>query len=193
MPAKDIDYRIAFELRQVVGADDGVVVPAPDIIHARLKFNDVLQSGLVSDHPIHSAHNAAEREPSRRISGSKLFESLKHSVLVEFAIAKIGFGVNPDFQLPGLLSNRRVDSRRSQPTQVLVPLAGIYDMNRLVAALKSLFNEWEQHAVLFVFVRTGIHPLLIDYQSYSEHPLRSLVKIALKPIFHMKSPAELTP
>jgi hypothetical protein len=36
---------------------------------------------------------------------------------------------------------------------MLLPLMGIDDVNGLIAALKSLFNEWKQHAIFFVFVR----------------------------------------
>jgi hypothetical protein len=43
MRAKNIDYGIAFELREMICADDRVVVPASDIIHTRFKFNDILQ------------------------------------------------------------------------------------------------------------------------------------------------------
>ena len=100
MCAHDIDHGIASQLREVVSANDRVVVPAPDVIHTRFKFNDVLQPGTFSNCPIHSTHDAAERKPSRCISGSKLFESIEHPVLIEFTIAKIGFSVYLDFQLP---------------------------------------------------------------------------------------------
>jgi hypothetical protein len=80
-------------------------------------------------------------------------ECLQHPVLIELTIAKIGFGVDLDFQLPSLLGSRRVDSRGSQPTQMFIPLLGIHDMNGLVPALKSLLNEWKQHAIFFVVIR----------------------------------------
>jgi hypothetical protein len=91
-------------------------------------------------------------KPPRQISRSKLFQSLQHPVLTEIAIAEIGFGVDLDFQLPGLLYSRRVDARGGQPTQMFVSLLGIDNLNGLVAVLESLFDEWKQHAVFFVVI-----------------------------------------
>jgi hypothetical protein len=82
-----------------------------------------------------------------------LFEGLKHPVLIESAVAKIGFSVDFDFQLPGPFSNGRVDSRRSQPTQMLVPLMWIDDMYGLIAALKPLLDKREQHSIFLVVIR----------------------------------------
>jgi len=36
---------------------------------------------------------------------------------------------------------------------MLFTLLGIDDLNGLVAALQSLFNEWKQHAIFFFVVR----------------------------------------
>ena len=104
--AHDVNHRISTKLCEMIGADSRVVVPAPNVIHARFKLNDVLEPRFLTDHTIHSADDAAEREPSSLVSGGQLFESLKHAVRIEFTIGKIRFSVDLDFQLPGLLSSR---------------------------------------------------------------------------------------
>ncbi len=48
------------------------------------------------------------------------------------------------------VGGRRVDPYRSQPLWMSVTLIRIDDMNRLIAALESVLNEWKQHAILFV-------------------------------------------
>ena len=52
--------------------------------------------------------------------------------------------------LSALLRSRRVDSYLSQALEVVLTLIRINHVNRLVAALESIFYEWEQDPILFV-------------------------------------------
>jgi hypothetical protein len=54
--------------------------------------------------------------------------------------------------LTALLGGGRVDPYLGQPLHMVKMLIRINDVNRLVATLKSLFNERKQHAVLFLVV-----------------------------------------
>ena len=150
MRPHNIDHCIPAEHTKVIRANNYVVVPVPNSIHTRFKFNDVLQPGLVRANPIHPAHDATERKASRRISRRELFKSLKHPVLIEFAVAKISVGVGFDLQLPPLLSGGRVDTRDRQSAQMLLLLMGIDDLNGLIAALQAISDERKQHAILFI-------------------------------------------
>src|SRR5690348_5840792 len=68
MGPHDVDYGVPAELGKVVGADHRIVMLVPNLIHARFKFDDVLQAGLVSSYPIHPTHNATERISARRVT-----------------------------------------------------------------------------------------------------------------------------
>ena len=93
------------------------------------------------DRPVHPATNSAERESSLGVTAGQLLEHFKHPVLIKATVPEVSFGVCQQLELPAFLSGRGVNSRTHQPSQVVLPLAWIYDVNRFVAALEpSLIN-----------------------------------------------------
>jgi hypothetical protein len=79
-----------------------------------------------------------------------LLERCQHSILIETAVSKICFGVDPNLELPTLLGSRRVDAYHGQPLHVVVTLIWIHDVNRFVATLEPVLNERKQHAIFLV-------------------------------------------
>ena len=150
MRPHDVNHRIPSEFREIVGADHGIVVAAPYIIHTRFELNQVVHVRPAVSGPFHVANDAAEWKSAARIAASQLLEKLQHPVLIEVTVTKICFGVGSKLELAAVLGGRRIDARRSQALQMIVMLPRIYHVDGLIATLKPVLYEWKQHAVLFV-------------------------------------------
>jgi hypothetical protein len=75
MRPHDVDHGIPAELREMVGADNGVVISAPNIVHTRFKLDHIVDTRLISRRPIHPAHDATQWESFRAPGRSRhLFE-----------------------------------------------------------------------------------------------------------------------
>ena len=96
MRPHDVDYGVATELPQAICTDDGIVVAAPDIIHAGFEFDQVLDVRLTICRPVHAANDTAQGEPALGVG--KLFECLQHRVVIEAAVPKARVGVSLEAQ-----------------------------------------------------------------------------------------------
>ena len=141
MRPHDVDHRVASKFSEMVGADDRIVVTTPHIIDARLELNEIVNVGSIFNCPVHPAANAAEWESSLGIAASHLLERCQHSILIETAVPKVSFGVDPNLELSTLLGGRWIDSDCGQPLQMVVTLIRIHDVNRFVATLEPVLNE----------------------------------------------------
>jgi hypothetical protein len=150
MRPHDVNHRVSSKLREIVGTDHGIVVAAPYIVHTRLELNEVVHVRPAVSGPFHVADDATERKTAVRVSARQVFEELQHPVLIEVTVTKICFGVGSKLELPTLLGGGRIDACRSQASQMIVMLSGIYHVDGLIAALKAVLYEWKQRAVLFV-------------------------------------------
>src|SRR5882762_4199686 len=146
----DVDDRVAPELGEVVRADHGVVMAAPDFVDSRFELDHMVQLRSGADDPFHVANDTTERESSLRVAARQLLEHLQHSILVEATVPKIGFDVRPQLELSARLCGGRVDPCGCQALQMVTALIRIDDVNRLVATLKPLLDERKQHAILLV-------------------------------------------
>src|ERR1700735_2275522 len=98
----------------MVGADNGVVISTPNIVHARFELDHVLDTSLVSGRPIHPADNAAQWRAVRGSGGvCHLLECCEHSILIESSISQIDFGIVLDLKLPAELMGGCVDACHS--------------------------------------------------------------------------------
>jgi hypothetical protein len=149
MRPHDVHHGVSSKFRKMVGADDRVVVATPHLVDSRFKFNQIVDVGSIFNRPVHPADNAAERKSSLGVSAGYLIEGLQHSILIEAAVAKVGFGVCPELELSILLGRVGVDPDRGEPFEMVALLARIHDVNGLVAALEPVFDEREQYPVLF--------------------------------------------
>src|ERR1700733_9049755 len=111
MRPHDVNHRVASKLPQVVSADDRVVVTAPHVVYTRLELYHVVDMRSIFNRPVHTTTNATQWKSSLGVSTSQLFKHLQHPILIEAAIRKVDFGIDPKLQLPALLSWRRVDAR----------------------------------------------------------------------------------
>jgi hypothetical protein len=148
--AHDLDYFVAAKLPEMVRANNRIFVTAPQIIHTRLELNDILNMRLISGRPIHATTDATQRIFSTGVTAGQLLEGRDHAIRIEAAIGKVDIGVDANLQLPALLRSRMVDSYLSQALEVVVTLIRVYNVNRLMAGLESIFYKWEQDAVFFV-------------------------------------------
>jgi hypothetical protein len=96
---RDIHLGIAAELREMVSADYGVVVSAPNIVHARSEFDLILDTGSIFGRAITTADNATSWRSLYGVSiAHHLFESREHPFLVKMLIGQIflGSALNPE-------------------------------------------------------------------------------------------------
>jgi hypothetical protein len=145
-----VNHRFATKVPEMIGANDGVFVPTPHIIHTRLELNDSVEMRLIFHGPVHTTTNATERISCGGAAASQLLKRGDHAIRVETAIRKVDVGVSAKLQLSALLGSRRVDAYVSQSLEVVLTLIRINNVNRLMATLESIFYEWEQDPILFV-------------------------------------------
>jgi hypothetical protein len=89
----DINHNIAAKLREMVSADHGVVVLAPNIVHARSEFDWILDTRSIFERPIHPADNATSwKSLYGSLIARHLLESCEHSFLVKMLIGQIILG-----------------------------------------------------------------------------------------------------
>src|SRR6202140_2016725 len=150
MRPHDVNHRVSSKFREIVGADHGIVVAAPYIVHTRFELNQVVHVRPAVSGPFHVANDATERKSPLGIAAGQLLENLQHSVLIETTVAKIRFGVGPKLELPTLLGGDRIDPCCSQTLQMIIMLRGTYDVNCLVATLEPILYKRQQYAILFV-------------------------------------------
>ncbi len=150
MGPHDVDYGVSAKFREIVDADDCVIVVKPDIVHAGFKFHEIINIRSVFSGPVHVADDAAEGKVSLGIAAGQLLECLEHAFLIEAAVAQVRFSVGSKFKLTALLSSDRVDAHGSQSLEVVVMLIRVNDVDCLVAASESVPHKRKQDAIPFV-------------------------------------------
>jgi hypothetical protein len=150
MRPHDVNYRLSSNFREIVGADHGIVVAAPYIVHTRFELDEVVHMRTAVSSPFHVANDAAKWKSAARIAARQLLKKFQHPLLIEAAVTKIGFGVGAKLELTAVPGSRRIDACRSQALQMIVTLLLIYHVDGLIAAIKTVLYERKQHAVLFV-------------------------------------------
>jgi hypothetical protein len=101
---------VTAELREIVDADNGIVVLAPDIIDPCLKLDQVVNARRMTVGPFHLTNDPAERIPPVSRSTGDALERLEHAVLIEPTVGQIGFGAVAKFQLTAILCCRSINS-----------------------------------------------------------------------------------
>ena len=139
--AHDVDHGVSAEFCKIVDADDRIIVTEPDIVHAGFKFDEIVDVRSVFSGPVHVADDAAERKVSLGVAAGQLFERLEHAVLIEAAVAQVGFGVGAKFKLTALLRGGRVDAFGGQSLEMVVVLIGVNDVDCFVAAGETILNK----------------------------------------------------
>ena len=102
--------RVSAKFGEVVHADDRVIVTAPDIIHPRFEFYEIIDVGSTFSRPIHVTDNATEWKSALSVAAGQLLEHSQHAILIETAIPKVCFGVAQKFELPSLPPRRSCQS-----------------------------------------------------------------------------------
>jgi len=62
MGSHDVDDRLSGKLPEMVGANDGIFMTAPQVVYARLELDDIVDMRSIPDCPVHATTNAAKRE-----------------------------------------------------------------------------------------------------------------------------------
>ncbi len=150
MRPHDVNDGVTPKFVKAVGADDGVVMAAPNVVHSRFELDDIVNVGSICNRPVHPATNAAERESPVRVTASHPLERRQHPVLIEVAIPEIFFRIEPNLELSAPLASCGVDPECCQSLQMVMPLIRIYDMNRFVARLEPVLDERKQDPILLV-------------------------------------------
>jgi hypothetical protein len=146
-----VNHCVAAKLPETVGTDNCVFMPVPYIVYTRLELDHIVKMRSVCSRPIHLAADATEWESSRGIAARQLFKRRDHAVRIEVAIREIDISIDAKFQLSALLRSRRIDPCLNQALEVVLTLIRIDDMNCLMPTLESVFYEWQQNPILFVW------------------------------------------
>src|SRR3982751_1334488 len=125
---------------------------APDVVHARLELDHVVDERSPCGCPVHAADNAAPLVAIRRPEVGELREDLQHPTLIDLPVAKVRVRVAPQLEVPSRLSSGRVDADASESVHVIVTLVRIDDVNRPVAAREAVSDERQQDTILLVVV-----------------------------------------
>src|SRR5882672_7590141 len=149
MRPHDVDHRVTAESAQVVRANHRIIVTIPQLVDARLEFNELVD-GRSTLCPVHSTDDTTERKPGVRVTAGESLEYLEHPILIEAAVAKVRVRVRPKFELAGLLRGGRIDPDRRQALQMILVLVRVDDVNRSVAAREAVLDERQQHPVFLV-------------------------------------------
>ena len=151
MRPHDVDHRVTAESTQVVRANHRIVVTIPQIVDARLEFNEFVDVRWTLCCPVHSADDATERKHVVRVTAGELLEYLQHPILIEAAVAKVRVRARQNLELAGSLSGGRIDPDRRQSLQMIVTLVRVDDVNRLIAAREAVLDERQQHPIFLFF------------------------------------------
>jgi len=81
-----------------------------------------------------------------------VLEHPKHAILIEPAIAEIGVGVDAEFELTAALCCRSVDSGSGQVLDMAIVTLSADDVDRLMAAVEAIPDEWQENAIFFVLL-----------------------------------------
>src|SRR5258707_9318372 len=108
MRPHDVDHGVTAEFTQVVRANHRIVVTSPQIVDARLEFNELVDVRATLSCPVHAADDATERKVVVLVTG-ELLEYLQHPMLIEAAVEEVRVRVRPHLELAGLLSGGRID------------------------------------------------------------------------------------
>src|SRR5258705_13702104 len=119
MRPHDVDHGVTAESAQVVRANHRIVVTSPQIVDARLEFNELVDVRSTICPPVHSADDATERKPVGRVTAGELLEYLQHPMLIEAAVAKVRVRVRPNLELTRSLSGGGIDPDRRQALQMI--------------------------------------------------------------------------
>src|SRR5580692_4133292 len=76
MRPHDVNHRVSSKFRQIIGADHGIVVAAPYIIHTGFEFDEIVHVRPAVSGPFHVANDAAERKTTIRVAARQLLENL---------------------------------------------------------------------------------------------------------------------
>jgi hypothetical protein len=146
----DIHYDVTAELGEIVDADDGVVVTAPDVVDPRFELDQIMNAARISAGPFHLTNDSAEGVRPVDRAACKVLEHLKHAILIEPIIAEIGVGIDAEFQLAAALRFRSVNSGISQVPDMAIVALSADDVDRFMAAVEAILNEWQENTILLV-------------------------------------------
>src|SRR5579863_1823252 len=106
----------------------------------------------ISDRPVHTTANPAQRKSSLGVSTGQLLKHFQHPILVDTPIWKVNFGVGPKLELPAQLRGRRVDACASRALQMVLTLLWVKNVNGFVNSLRPVLYERKQDAVFFFVI-----------------------------------------
>jgi hypothetical protein len=145
----DIHHDVTTELGEIVDADDGVVVTAPDVIDPRFELDQIVNAIRMPASPFHLTNDPAAGVRAVGRAACEVLEHPKHAILIEPAIAEIGVGIDAKFELAAAPCFHGVDSGSGQVPDMAIVALGADDMDRLMAAVEAILNEWQQNTVFF--------------------------------------------
>ena len=142
--------RTRAELREVVRADNPILVLGNHIIEPCLELEQVDVLPPPAERPFHLRHESCVCVPCRRPQLEHLLAGHHPGVRVQADIAERAVLPRPHLQLAGAHCLPHIDTRFGEPSQMFFALLGVNDMVSLVLLVETTFDEWLEHPTLLV-------------------------------------------
>jgi hypothetical protein len=150
MGSDDVDDDVCAKPGEIVRADDRVRVPGPHLIDLCLELQQKIASRFVFQGPFGVRDVPTDGKPLLSATLEHIFEQRELSIRIEGAIAEKYIGPVMQFKLAAPLHRGCIDPGGCHALEMIATSCRIDDMDRLVAAFDSVFDERKRHAVLFL-------------------------------------------
>jgi hypothetical protein len=148
MGSDDVDDDIPAKPGEIVRADNCVRVPGPHLINLCLELQQKVDTRPLFQRPFRVRDVPTDAKSLLSTTLECIFEQRELSIRIEGAIAEKCIGPVMQFKLAVPFRGGCIDPGGCHTLEMIDTSCRIDDMERLVAALESVFDERERHIVL---------------------------------------------
>jgi hypothetical protein len=148
MGPDDVDDDVSAKPGEIIRADDRVRVPGPHLIDLCLELQQKIDTRSLFQGPFGVRDVSTDGKPVLSTTLEHIFEQRELSIRIEGAIAEECIGPVMQFKLAGPLRRGCIDPGGCHALEMIDTSCRIDDMERLVAAFESVFDERKRYVVL---------------------------------------------
>ena len=153
MSTHDIDDKLSAEFRQIVHANHGMNrpgLPESEFIGPRLVNEQLRQSGVVFQSPVHMSDEPRERKPLPRCTETHLAEKSERCVRIESAFQEVGVRPSMQVKLAMTMGRGEIDTCRGKSAYLIRPMRWINCVDDLLPRSQAGLYEGKKSAVSFI-------------------------------------------